>query len=122
MPTDPYAVLEIAPTREVSLIKRAYFAALTRHSPQTDPDGFRQVRDAYELLSNPATRAAAFSASPLDVALLARDYGLRFDARIDEHARLATAQQSTGAAEQQFIAQYSFQSWAELLATLHAIG
>ncbi len=118
MTTDPFAVLELAPTLEVSLIKRAYFAALTRHPPQTDPDGFRRVRDAYELLSNPATRAAAFVAAPLDLQVLEREYALRFDARIAEHARDAAAQQNAGAAVQLFIERFSSQSWTELLATL----
>ncbi|MBL9087323.1 MAG: hypothetical protein JNM10_09285 [Planctomycetia bacterium] len=32
-------------------VRRAYAAALRRHPPETDPAGFRSVRDAYEALS-----------------------------------------------------------------------
>jgi hypothetical protein len=40
-----------------SVIKRAYRRAVIDHAPDTDPEGFRRVRDAYELLSDPWARA-----------------------------------------------------------------
>lgn len=40
-------------------IKRAYRRALGVHPPDTDPEGFRLVRDAYELLRDPWARANA---------------------------------------------------------------
>jgi hypothetical protein len=34
-------------------VKRAYRRALADHPPDTDPDGFRRIREAYELLRDP---------------------------------------------------------------------
>src|SRR5439155_9465721 len=46
----PFQVLGIAPTLDLGAVKRAYFAALTRHPPHADPEGFRRLRAAYEPL------------------------------------------------------------------------
>ena len=46
-------------------IKRAYRVALVAHPPDTDPDAFRRVRDAYELLRDPWTRAFEILGNPL---------------------------------------------------------
>lgn len=51
--TDPFAVLGLAPTLEHGAIKRAYFSLLPQHPPHADPEGFRRLRDAYELLMGP---------------------------------------------------------------------
>lgn len=118
MTTNPYAVLELAPTRDIAVVKRAYFATLTKHPPQTDPEGFRRVRDAYELLLNPAALAAAFSSAPLDIAAIERDLALRFDARIEHSVHSMAAQQSAGVAVQQFIERFSGQAWTETLEML----
>ncbi len=37
-------------------LKRAYRVAVNAHPPDLDPEGFRRVRAAYELLSNPDER------------------------------------------------------------------
>ena len=50
---DPFAVLGIAPTGVLADVKRAYFAVLQKHPPHADPDGFRRIRAAYELLMKP---------------------------------------------------------------------
>ena len=46
-------------------IKRAYRTAIVAHPPDTDPDAFRRVRDAYELLKDPWSRAGELLDSPL---------------------------------------------------------
>jgi len=49
-------------------IKRAYRRALAEHPPDTDPDGFRRVRDAYELLRDPWARAEELLLRPTPAA------------------------------------------------------
>lgn len=46
-------------------VKRAYRRALAQHPPDTDPDGFRRIRDAYELLRDPWARAQDLLSTPL---------------------------------------------------------
>jgi curved DNA-binding protein CbpA len=48
----PFAILGISPTLDLGLIKRAYFTALAKHPPHSDPDGFKQIRVAYEALGS----------------------------------------------------------------------
>ncbi len=59
--------LDIAPTLDAAAIKRAYFAALQRHPPHADPEGFRRVRHGYERLASPEGRIGAYMEAPLDV-------------------------------------------------------
>jgi hypothetical protein len=35
---------------EKAAVRRAYLQAIKKHKPEADPDGFRSVREAYELL------------------------------------------------------------------------
>jgi curved DNA-binding protein CbpA len=44
---------------EPAAIKRAYRLAVLAHPPDQDPDGFRKVRDAYEVLTDQGDRARA---------------------------------------------------------------
>lgn len=37
--------------RDAGQLRRAYLRAIKKHKPERDPEGFRRVRDAYELLS-----------------------------------------------------------------------
>lgn len=50
---------------DAAAVKRAYRRALAEHPPDTDPDGFRRIRDAYELLRDPWTRAKELLDNPL---------------------------------------------------------
>ena len=45
-------------------IKQAYRRALAEHPPDTDPDGFRRIRDAYELLRDPWSRLSELLHDP----------------------------------------------------------
>jgi len=63
----PFERLGMAPTLDIGAIKRAYFTALSRHPPHSDPEGFRRVREAYERLGAPAARMAAYLSSPVDI-------------------------------------------------------
>jgi hypothetical protein len=51
------AVLEIPADADAAAIKRAYRKLALAHPPDTDAEGFRRVRDAYELLTDPWSRA-----------------------------------------------------------------
>src|SRR5262245_16839521 len=45
--------LEVAADADAVTIKRAYRKKVLEHPPDSDPEGFRRVRDAYEILSSP---------------------------------------------------------------------
>jgi len=51
--------------QDPAAVKRAYRSALVAHPPDTDPDGFRLIRDAYELLRDPWSRAEALLSAPM---------------------------------------------------------
>jgi hypothetical protein len=51
--------------QDAAVIKRAYRQALAKHPPDRDPEGFRRIRDAYELLCDPWARAKDLLHSPL---------------------------------------------------------
>ncbi len=55
--TDPYTILGL--TRQATLleIKKAYFKLVRRHPPESDPEGFRRIRSAYEALRTSQARA-----------------------------------------------------------------
>ena len=45
---DCFKVLEISPTNDIKAIKRAYSSKLRVCSPESDPEGFKILRAAYE--------------------------------------------------------------------------
>jgi len=51
-----YELLDIAKDADGETIKRAYFAAVRKHSPDADPEGFKAVRVAYDTLRDPKKR------------------------------------------------------------------
>ena len=51
-----YETLGILQDADQSMIKRAYYAAVKKHSPDKDPDMFKGIRAAYETLSKPEKR------------------------------------------------------------------
>lgn len=42
-----WKILEIEETTDVDIIRRAYLALLPSFHPETDPQGFKQLRQAY---------------------------------------------------------------------------
>jgi hypothetical protein len=50
------AVLGVTAEDDAAAVKRAYRKLALAHPPDTDPEGFRRVREAYELLAMPADR------------------------------------------------------------------
>lgn len=45
-----FELLEIEPTENKQIIKKAYAAAIRKYHPEDEPEMFQQVRDAYEFL------------------------------------------------------------------------
>jgi predicted nucleic acid-binding Zn ribbon protein len=62
----PFEILGIAPTLDARAIKRAYFARLAQTPPHIDPQGFRRLRAAYELLQQPQSLRVAWLSAPLE--------------------------------------------------------
>ncbi len=114
-PEEPFAVLELAPTLDVAAIKRAYFAALARHPPQQDPEGFRRLRGAYEALTRPGALAASYLASPVDVRKLAEEARERFDTALEKAAEAALAARAGQEAGARLVERCSRMSWEEAL-------
>ena len=59
METDePYRILGVAPGADEAEVRAAYRAALRRHPPEGDPQGFKRLRAAYEAVRDPAAAAS----------------------------------------------------------------
>ncbi|NOK21688.1 J domain-containing protein [Corallococcus carmarthensis] len=65
---NPYEVLGVPQDADARTIKKAYFERVRQNPPETHPDEFRRLREAYELLSDPEARQAfdASAAKPVD--------------------------------------------------------
>jgi curved DNA-binding protein CbpA len=94
-----FEVLGIPPTLDLTAIKTAYFAAITKTPPHVDAARFRRVRDAYEALLEPGARARAFLEAPVDPALAIEVYRKRYGTRLVELRReAATKREATASA------------------------
>ena len=61
--------LSLGPGEEdVAAIKRAYRREVLAHPPDADPDGFRRIREAYELLRDPWEKVRTLLVQPLPLA------------------------------------------------------
>jgi hypothetical protein len=56
---DPFATLGVSPDADPDAVRDAYRAALRAHPPERDPEGFKRLRAAYEVLRDPEQRARA---------------------------------------------------------------
>jgi curved DNA-binding protein CbpA len=54
---DPYKALGLRRGASHAEIRRAYFRQVREHPPETDPDGFKAIRAAYEQLRSAEQRA-----------------------------------------------------------------
>ncbi len=54
--TDPFAVLGVPEDAGDAAVRAAYVAAVERHPPDRDPEGFKAIRAAYEVLKDPRRR------------------------------------------------------------------
>jgi curved DNA-binding protein CbpA len=112
---DPFALLGLEPTLDAAAVKRAYFAALARHPPHQDAEGFQRVRGAYEALSSPGGLAAAYLASPMNVRELADEARARFDVAMQRASAAALAARAEEESLAQFLERCSRIRWDEAL-------
>ena len=117
-PVDPFASLGIEPTLDPAQVKRAYFAALQRHPPHADPEGFRRIRDAYEALATPAALARAYSDRPVDLEAELRKWEDQFAASIAAVTRAREERERSSEAIQRFVEELSGRTLAEAVAAL----
>ena len=54
---NPYEILDVGPEADTEAVRAAYLAAVRRHPPDRDPDAFRRIRSAYDVLADPVRRA-----------------------------------------------------------------
>jgi tetratricopeptide (TPR) repeat protein len=54
--TDLYAVLGVDRSADEREIKKAYFRLVRQYNPESHPEEFRRLREAYEVLSSPTAR------------------------------------------------------------------
>jgi curved DNA-binding protein CbpA len=112
---DPFAVLGLAPTVDSLAVKSAYFAALGRHPPHRDPEGFQRLRRAYEALTRPGALAAAYLASPVDVQKLAEEARERFDRALEEALTAGVDSRRREESVARWVERCSRMSWDEAL-------
>jgi len=55
---DPYELLDLDRTATSADIKKAYFAKVREHPPERDPQQFKRIRSAYDMLRTPQAKAA----------------------------------------------------------------
>jgi curved DNA-binding protein CbpA len=116
MSESPFAVLEIAPTRDLGAVKRAYFALLAKHPPHADPAGFRRLRQAYEQLTRPDGLALALARSPIDVQAELAAWQARFNPTLGRVAAELRERDAREAAVRRFIERAGALTYAEALA------
>lgn len=71
-----YEVLGIDRNADERAIKKAYFALVRKYPPETHPEEFKRVREAYEVLANPQSRADYDAVNQYD------QYGAEVSARL----------------------------------------
>ncbi len=64
---DPFAVLCVSHDASTEQISTAYYEGIRNHPPDRDPEGFKRIRAAYELLRDEESRAKLrlFGPAPL---------------------------------------------------------
>jgi hypothetical protein len=56
---DPYQVLGVPRTASPDDIKKAYFASVRDYPPEREPELFKRIRAAYDMLRTPEAKAAS---------------------------------------------------------------
>jgi curved DNA-binding protein CbpA len=116
----PFAILGIAPTLDLGAIKRAYFAALMKHPPHSDPDGFKRIRAAYESLGSRGEVASVLLRSAIDEEAELSILRERHDAALASARQAVAASASNAARVARFTEGLAHSSFEEALAAFGA--
>jgi curved DNA-binding protein CbpA len=73
-----YMILEVARDADERTIKKAYFTLVRKFPPETHPEEFKRIREAYEVLSNPTSRKDYDAIDQYD------QYGAEISSRLKE--------------------------------------
>jgi curved DNA-binding protein CbpA len=117
----PFAILGMAPTLDLGAIKRAYFTALAKHPPHRDPDGFKQIRSAYEALGSRGNAASLLLRSAIDVESELSVLRGRHDAALASARQASTASAADSARVARFTEGLAHLSFEEALAAFGAV-
>lgn len=85
--------LDIAPTADTAIIRRAYARQLKKHRPESDPQGYQQLREAFEQAKQYAAQTAAEGESETVVADVSQMLTAR---QLDEWLASAEAPEAGG--------------------------
>lgn len=113
---DPFATLAIAPTLDLTAIKRAYFAALAT-TPHVDREGFRRLRSAYEELVDEGSRKLAFLRAPAAVEVELAQFDAQWGARIEAESAKVRLEHERSRAIERFTRRVLAMSWDEIQST-----
>ncbi|HEX8953474.1 MAG TPA: DnaJ domain-containing protein, partial [Polyangia bacterium] len=83
---DFYETLGIDRAADERAIKKAYFALVRKFPPETHPEEFKRIREAYEVLANPQSRTDYDAVSEFD----------RYGADVSAHLKAGTAAMEQG--------------------------
>lgn len=112
---DPFAVLSIAPTFDLGVVKRAYFKAIQICPPHRDPKAFERIRHAYEQLERPGGLAAACLRAPVDVDVERRSLEEKWQPLLDAAARDVASERRRRQLIATFVASVSTRGFDELV-------
>src|SRR5688572_3272108 len=111
---DPFVTLAIAPTLDLTAIKRAYFAALAKTPPHVDREGFRRLRSAYEELVDEGSRKLAFLRAPVAVEVELAQFDAQWGARIEAESAKIRLEHERSRAMERFTRRVLAMSWDEI--------
>ncbi|WP_162006783.1 J domain-containing protein [Roseimaritima sediminicola] len=64
--SDPFAVLGLPANASLADVRSRYLELVRRHSPESDPERFQQIQQAYNAASDPMTIARRLTQPPGD--------------------------------------------------------
>ena len=56
-----HQILDVKPDANAEEIRKAYLGLVRKHPPDRDPDKFREIHAAYQMLNDPMVQAAAMA-------------------------------------------------------------
>ena len=105
---------------DLGVIKRAYFAALVKHPPHRDPEGFKRIRSAYEALHSRGEAVSAVLRSAIDVESELSVLRARHDAALVSARQASAASAADTARVACFVEGLAQMSFEEVLAAFGA--